>query len=275
MILKSILRKPYYYVLNKWKDYNNHVIMPKKVKRYFMDTGHKTKLKRFKNIHKGERCFIIGNGPSLTAEDLDKLKNEYTFASNFIGKMFDKTDWRPTYYCVMDPNFVKESMEEFVLYDKKEMFVAVYSENFKSASKWFNNDNINFCEMTHGVGRGKLPKFSNDISKIMYGGHTVTYSLLQLAVTMGFSKIYLIGVDNNFALNKGFDGMIKESGTNSHFYKDTKQVPANIEGMSNAYIAAKKYCDENGIEIYNATRGGKLEIYERVDFDEIFIKQGE
>lgn len=271
MDIKEIIKETYYFVMNKWKGYNNYVIIPKRINRYFAKSEHKTNLKRFKDIHKGERCFIIGNGPSLTAEDLDKLKNEYTFASNFIGKMFDKTDWRPTYFCVMDPTFVKQSMEEFISYEKDEMFVAVYAENFNSASKWFGNTNINFCEMTHGVGKDKLPKFSNDISEIMYGGYTVTYALLQLAVTMGFSEIYLIGVDNNFALNKGFDGVVKNGGKASHFYKDDRQISANIEGMTNAYIAAKKYCDEHGIRIYNATRGGKLEVYDRIEFDKILF----
>ena len=60
------------------------------------------KTKALKNIHKGKRAFILGNGPSLEIEDLDKLKNEITFASNKIYLAFDQTDWRPTYYCVED-----------------------------------------------------------------------------------------------------------------------------------------------------------------------------
>ena len=39
-------------------------------------------LKTLKGIHIGKRCFIIGNGPSLRVEDLEKIKDEYTFAAN-------------------------------------------------------------------------------------------------------------------------------------------------------------------------------------------------
>ena len=44
------------------------------------------KLARLKNIHTGKRCFIIGNGPSLTSSDLDKLRdnNEICFGFNRI-----------------------------------------------------------------------------------------------------------------------------------------------------------------------------------------------
>lgn len=53
------------------------------------------RLKKLKNIHLGKRCFIIGNGPSLKAEDLSKLykNNEITFAFNRIYHIFDQTKW--------------------------------------------------------------------------------------------------------------------------------------------------------------------------------------
>ncbi len=40
------------------------------------------KNKKFKNIHKGNRCFILGNGLSLKQQDLTLLKNEYVFTVN-------------------------------------------------------------------------------------------------------------------------------------------------------------------------------------------------
>ena len=59
-------------------------------------------LKKYKNIHKGQRCFIIGTGPSLSVEDLEKLKGEITFGSNRIFEIYSQTDWRPTYYMNQD-----------------------------------------------------------------------------------------------------------------------------------------------------------------------------
>lgn len=40
-------------------------------------------LKKYKNIHKGKRVFLIGNGPSLAQTDLDLIKDEYSIAMMF------------------------------------------------------------------------------------------------------------------------------------------------------------------------------------------------
>ena len=65
-------------------------------------------LAEFKNKYAGKRCFIIGNGPSLTPSDLDLIKGEYSFAANRIYYIFEKTEWRPTFYCNQDLNVLKD-----------------------------------------------------------------------------------------------------------------------------------------------------------------------
>ena len=272
MGIVSIIKAPLRKIKQIGISFNKKFVLPKKVKRYFKKHPElKRNLASYKNLHKGERCFIIGNGPSLRAEDLTKIKNEVCFASNFIGKIFDKTEWRPTYFAVMDPGYIKNYLDEFLQYEKKEMFVAVYADSFNSAKRYFSNEKITFCHLTHGI-KG-IPKFSNDAYNLMYGGHSVTYCLLQLAVYMGFKEIYLLGVDNNYSTNMSFKKVIGQGSKNDHFYSNgDKQTRANVGGMTNAFIAAKDFADKNNIKIYNATRGGKLEVFERVNFDEIKTK---
>ena len=78
---------------------------------------------------------------------------------------------------------------------------------------------------------------------------------------MGFKEIYLLGVDCNY---KG----------KLHFYNsdklEKKMINHNEDGMIKCYRSAKKYADEHGIKIFNATRGGALEVFPRVDFDSLF-----
>jgi hypothetical protein len=45
---------------------------------------------------------VIGNGRSLKVEDLGRVRDEITFASNKGNLAFDETSWRPTYYSVSD-----------------------------------------------------------------------------------------------------------------------------------------------------------------------------
>jgi len=68
-------------------------------------------IKKLKNIHKNKRAFIIGNGPSLCISDLDRLKDEVTFACNKIYLAFDQTDWRPTYLFLADTMVAKNNVE--------------------------------------------------------------------------------------------------------------------------------------------------------------------
>ena len=41
--------------------------------------------------------------------------------------------------------------------------------------------------------------------------------------------------------------------------------------MNKSYAAARKYADHSGIKIYNATRGGHLEVFERINLMKSFV----
>ena len=42
-----------------------------------------------------------------------------------------------------------------------------------------------------------------------------------------------------------------------------------VDSTTYSYITAKKYADTHGIRILNATRGGELEVFDRVNLDEV------
>ncbi len=42
------------------------------------------RLAELRDKHRGKRCFIVGNGPSLKQTDLSKLEGEYTLGQNRI-----------------------------------------------------------------------------------------------------------------------------------------------------------------------------------------------
>jgi hypothetical protein len=231
-------------------------------------------IRTLKNIHMGKRCFIIGNGPSLTIEDLDKLKNEITFAFNRIYYIFDKTNWRPTYYCSEDDKTIFKSKDEINnLMIEKKFFPVNFPLDYKIHFK-----NANYYIFKFG-DRNVEPKFSNDIVKGIYWGNTVAYSAIQMAVYMGIKEIYLLGVDHNFSRMVNDKGEIVMDETVKDYFtekyntdKDDLYIP-NVEISTRAFNAAKKYADEHNIKIYNATRGGKLEVFERIDFDQIIFKK--
>lgn len=228
------------------------------------------KLKALKNTKEGKACFIIGNGPSLRAEDLDKIhESGYdSFASNRIFKIFDKTLWRPTYYSVVDWKGVDEKDANQL--DVQYLF---FSDYYWRKHKITNPNSLVFYGYRLSDPKLSTFRFSEDITQQIYMKGSVTYTNFQIAMYMGYHKIYLLGMDNSYAYVLGRDGKkVKNEGVEtSHFYTDA--VPEHIysesEAMDNCFIAAKQYADRHGVEIYNATRGGKLEVFERVDFDEL------
>lgn len=60
------------------------------------------KIRSLQNRYRGQRLFVLGNGPSLNRQDLSKLENEYTFCFNKIYLLFDRISWRPTFYTTID-----------------------------------------------------------------------------------------------------------------------------------------------------------------------------
>lgn len=232
-------------------------------------------LKKYKDIHKGKRIFILGNGPSLRIEDLSKLHNEkeICIGVNKVYKIYNDTAWRADYLCFSDFRVIIDCQEDFECLPGEKIVGDVY--HFEGRIEKEIKENLYERIHVHyeDFFPGK-PRFSNDITKGTYIGHTVIYDIaLQLAAYMGAESIYLLGVDHNFT-----DDLFDDK---NHFIKDYckskvkdlyKGAHAKLEESTLAFKAAELYSRKNGFRIYNATRGGKLEVFERVDFEQLFDK---
>lgn len=231
------------------------------------ESYYNAEIEQYKDIHKGESCFIVGHGPSLRAGDLDilELNHMITFSMNLTYKLFDQTEWRPDYYVVLD----RGTMNRYSYFKwdedtKRKCFIADMSEKFWKENQ--SEKNIKY----HSIRNMNIreAKFSSDISKRVYFGATVAYDCLQIAVYMGFSRIYLLGMDL-VPHEQGNTSAMQYSNCYEP-EKRSKKPQMWVNKILRAYLAAKEYADVHGIHIYNATRGGYLEIFDRVDFDELF-----
>lgn len=233
-------------------------------------------LKTLKGIHAGKRCFIIGNGPSLCGEDLNKLKGEYTFAVNRIYEIFDQTDWRPTYYVAADPKFLETNFEELKNNELGHMFLVAGEKvrldyPIQKMTRIFVSSDYYFDPYQNRYNMWSAC-ISTDISQVIFTAGTVVFATLQLALYMGFAEIYLLGIDFSYAVTRDAEGSI-------HVYENVKDYfngrrynsELNYETVLHIYRITKEYCENHGIVLKNATRGGKLEVFERVDFDSLFL----
>lgn len=231
-------------------------------------------LLRLKGIHTGKRCFLIGNGPSLRASDLDVLdrSGELSFAFNRIYHIFDQTAWRPTYYISQDGKMLAGCADEVAQIPARMKFIP-------AELKWYEGISIPDTQLFHIVNRTveeNIPDFSENIAKEVINSKTVVYTAVQFAVYMGIREIYLIGVDHHFHTSINAKGeIVVDPAAKDYFaekYNEDREqlyIP-NTDISTLTFVAAKNYADKHGIRIFNATRGGKLEVFERVDFDSLF-----
>ncbi len=227
-----------------------------------------------KGRHKGKRCFIIGNGPSLKIKDLQTLwdKNEISFAFNKIFLAFDDTAFRPTYYVVEDPLVIKNTKINLEKLDSfPKFFPYIFQNNLK------NVPNSLFYYLNWNEFYPELPAFTCNPFDFHWGA-TVVYTALQLAIYMGCNPIYLIGVDFFFKESHQKDPEKKHvmvaDGEQNHFHPDyrppgEKWYIPRLDHQKNSFLAAKKYALANGIEIINASRETHLDVFDCINFDQV------
>lgn len=233
-------------------------------------------LAQFYNRFQGQRCFIIGNGPSLNSHDLALLDGEYTFGVNSFYYKTRETGYRPTFYVVEDSSVMKENISEIRAYEAPfKFFPTLYKRlHSKTPNTFFFNMNRGFYEKSSP--NYAVPRFSTDASKVLYCGQSVTYINLQLAFFMGFTEVHLIGMDFDYIIpashKRTGDVLLSDSDDPNHFHKDYFGVgktwkDPKLDRVLMNYRMADLAFSAVGRKIYNATIGGKLEIFDRVDFE--------
>lgn len=225
------------------------------------------KIKAFADIHKGKRCFILGTGPSLQIEDLNKLadKGEICISVNGIVRAFKMTAWRPDYY-VCQYKYGFERWKDALLDDGNVAHMLISDGCLQDDSA---TEFMKFHLSLLVVREDRPPAFSRDFSCGAYVGGNVMYTCIQLAAYLGFTEIYLYGVDHSFAYEKRDNHFYADHlmGEGGDAYVTASVVESEAHETEIALAAARRAGEERGFRIYNATRGGKLEIFERVDFD--------
>lgn len=227
------------------------------------------RLAQLKDIHKGKRAFIIGNGPSLKQTDLSKLKNEFTFGMNRIYLLFPELGFHTTYFCATN-DLVIEQFHEDILALPMPKFLAWRSHYYFSSQLPITQ--LPTFLYTSYTG----PRFSSDVRGRVWEGATVTNFALQLAFHMGFNQVVLIGVDHNFTSKGDANKTVVSQGDDpnhvhpDYFGKGIKWQLPDLDTSEIGYTLARDAYQKAGRKILDATVGGKLTIFPKVDYNSLF-----
>ncbi len=215
--------------------------------------------------HRGRRCFIIGNGPSLKQTDLSKLKGELTLGQNRIYLAFPNWGFETSYYL---------SVNDLVIEQCHEDIQKLTMPRFVSwrARRWLQpQENLFFIHTTY-TGE----KFATDVRSRVWEGGTVTYTSLQVAYFLGFSEVILVGVDHNYVgQGKPNETVVSQGDDPNHFDPGyfgkgfRWQLPDLIQ-WEEAYRLARRTYEADGRRVLDATIGGKLQVFQKVDYNSLF-----
>jgi hypothetical protein len=236
---------------------------------YFTSKGiaSRRRLRALRDLHRGERCFIIGNGPSLKKMDLRSLADEYSFSLNRGYLYYDRIG-KPCKYHV--------AVNKYVLMQWSEEVAALPNIKFLTwgARRWFPDH----PSIIYPAGPVRLgpPRFSIDPTKDLWSGATVTYIAMQLAYYFGFKQVILIGVDHRFKTQGTPHELVISNGDDvdhfdpDYFGKGTQWQLPDLETSELAYALARHYYHRDGRKILDATVDGALQIFPKVSYASLF-----
>jgi hypothetical protein len=232
-------------------------------------------LKRYKDAHIGERCFIIGNGPSLKQTDLSYLQDEFTFGMNRIYLLFPGMGFSTSYYLSINDLVIEQCVQD-ILSLQVPRFLSWRSRNFikdaiADGRELPAEPPLSFLHTTY-TG----PKFAHDASHRLWEGATVTYVAMQLAFHMGFKQVILIGVDHSFATKGKPNTTVVSQGDDpdhfdgNYFGKGFRWQLPDLDTSELAYTRAREIYQAAEREILDATIGGKLTVFPKVKYLSLF-----
>jgi hypothetical protein len=221
---------------------------------------NRARLAAYRNVHHGERCFVLGNGPSLLRTDLSRLDAQLTFGANRIYLAY-----QPSYYVAINELVLEQwsaeiaalPMPKFLSWNRRRCFSGVPQALFVRLSL------------------GLRDRFRSDVTRPLASGGTVTFVSLQLARYMGFREVVLLGVDHRF-VDRGTPNReeVRTAPDANHFDPTYFPVGArwqlpDLRRSELAYATARRAFEEAGGRILDATIDGACQVFEKVDLEKV------
>lgn len=196
------------------------------------------KNKKFKNLHVGKRCFIMGNGPSLKEVNFELLANEYVFG---VNQIMDIDGWEKAninYWVCIDGNYLGMlNCSEYSFFQKIEKFdgkkivgfVPVEARFYCKQHELeqvldlnyvnFKQQYINLDQMTH------ISEI--DLEKFIMQPYNAVIACINIALYMGFKEIYLVGC-NQTVLKDEIECFLGENTYNMHAIQRENDVSLEV-----------------------------------------------
>jgi hypothetical protein len=234
------------------------------------------------NKYNGESCFLIGCGPSIKNQKIYKLKNQKviglsTFfyhqdyealniiANVFTGYTYHKNNYNLDEWIHYYNEIYKKCKNEIFLHEDDFDFISNNKEFIKQKETKYYKTKSNIYNI--------LINETPSIDKEIYEGQNIAIFGIQIAISMGFKKIYLLGLDHDWIYR-----LINKSQTKFHDSKSDYNITNQDQfsfwvkvyyNLWSDYEYIKKFAEQKNVEIINVTEGGVLDVFERKNFEDV------
>lgn len=226
-------------------------------------------LSGFRDCHAGARCFVVGNGPSLAGMPLDLLEGEWFFCVNrgYLAQTLGLP--KPPYYVVADPNFYNQYHQEV---RQAHVGTRFYRENIAATRAYAEATARETAHFYPYVGEPQMDEpgglFSTDfITQGTYRGGTVLLDGIQIAFTMGFTEVYIIGCDLDYEAATPY---FYDCGA----YESRSKAILPLQRVLDSMALAEKVFSAHSRKLINCTNGGRLDTLPRLRFEDLFARVG-
>jgi hypothetical protein len=224
------------------------------------------RLQLLHNRHRGGRCVIVANGPSLNRMELGFLRREHVIGMNKIFLGFSTFGFYPRYYVAVNPTVVQQSADEIR---------ALRCVKFIGA-RAARETGMTEDALTYVVAADGAPRFSTDLTQGMHEGWTVTHAALQAAYHLGYSDVVLIGLDHRYSFQgRPNEARVMEGADPNHFsaryfgHGQSWDNPDLARSEESYRIALEAY-RRDGRTVRDATVGGACPVFPKADYRQLF-----
>ena len=240
-----------------------------------MSQKNNIELRPYKNIHQGERVFMIGCGPSLSQTNLDLIADQWSFSMNRIAMIYGDTRWRPSYYLYCSTNVNDKKWGKVWIESIRQAINAPGTKSFiwdKFGTQITQPGLLAFpivwirCMTERRLDPPENTFPVDAVARLDKSGTTMNPAL-QLCVYMGFKQIILVGADVNY---KSTD--CKEGSSDPNHFDPTYRASIGDGDRDNAMVrkahqAAYDVMRKHGVEVLNATVDTMLDVYPLVPYE--------
>lgn len=234
-----------------------------------------SRLSEFKDRHKGERCILLCNGPSLNQVDFSKIdKSRFVFFGlNKIYMGFERLGIQVKYLAAVNKKVVEQAANQYNKLPIVKFIGTRVDESLVPEGPYSFRINTN------------LPKphrrFSEDICEYVHEGWTVTHAALQIIHYMGFSEVYIVGMDHRFtqhiAGQENKESIIHGADVDhfdpAYFGNGQSWDLPDLANSEISYKAALAVFRANNRHIFDCTIDGACTIFPRLDIESLYTSK--